>query len=239
MLHAKSLPQYASSTIKGAVLILIDQLYVKTVRMILTQCLLVCYLLQCCFGQTVINVASGIYSTKRESNGLSLPATSGTFEPIGALTTKIHLTKPYTVFVHYQLTMQSTNTDFCSKLQVNHFNVGSLLHNGNQYYKTATGFWQLILNPGHYTFEVHYNSSVDISISASSDWQTAVINVMWFKDVYAVSDGIKCYPTPTALNTFGNDVPIQNLEAKLQMPYGGVVMVAYQLSLDSKSSTLI
>ena len=158
MLHAWSIPQYApSSTIKGAVLILVEQSYVKTVKMILTQCLIaiICYLLQCCFSQTVINVASGIYSTKRESNGLSLPATS-TFEPIGALTTKIHLTKPYTVFVHYQLTIGSSNTDFWSKLQVNHFNAGSLLHSGNQHYKTATGFWAANLNPGYYTFEVHY-----------------------------------------------------------------------------------
>ena len=233
ILHARTMPQYASSsTIKGAVLILIDQLYVKTVRMILTQCLLVCYLLQCCFGQTVINVASGIYSTKRESNGLSLPATSGTFEPIGALTTKIHLTKPYTVFVHYQLTMQSTNTDFWSKLQINHFNAGSLLHSGNQILKTATGFWAANLNPGYYTFEVHYKSSVGISISASTDWQTAVINVIWFEDAYTVSDGIKCYPTPTALNTYNNFGPIQSLEAKLQLPSGRVVMAAYQLSLE-------
>ena len=134
--------------------------------MIITQCLLICCLLQCCFGQTVINVASGIYSTKRESNGLSLPATS-TFEPIGALTTKIHLTKPYTVFVHYQLTIGSSNTDFWSKLQVNHFNAGSLLRNGNQLYKTATGFWAANINPGYYTIEVHYKSSVNISVSAT------------------------------------------------------------------------
>ena len=120
--------------------------------MIVTQYLLVCYLLQCCFGQTVINVASGIYSTKRESNGLSLPATS-TFEPIGALTTKIHLTKPYTVFVHYQLTTGSSS-DFWNKLKVNHFNAGSLLHNGNQTYKTAPGFWAANLNPGYYTFSL-------------------------------------------------------------------------------------
>ena len=199
--------------------------------MILTQCLLVCYLLQCCFGQTVINVANGIYSTKRESNGLSLPATSGTFEPIGALTTKIHLTKPYTVLAHYQLTTGSS-TDFWSKLQVNHFNAGSLVHSGNLYYKTATGFWAANLNPGYYTFEVHYKSSVGISVSASSEYQTAVINVMWFEDSYAVSDGIKCYPTPTALNTYNNLGPIQNLEAKLQLPSSRVVMAAYQLSLE-------
>ena len=30
---------------------------------------------------------------------------------------------------------------------------------------------------------------------ASHDWQTAILQVMWFEDAYAVSDGIKCYPT--------------------------------------------
>ena len=204
--------------------------------MILAQFLLACCLLQSCFGQTVINVATGVYSTKRESNGLSLPATSGTFKPIGALTTKIHLTKPYTVFVHYQLTVGSSNTDFWSKLQVNHFNAGSLVHSGNQHYKTATGFWAANLNPGYYTFEVHYKSPASISVSAT-DWQTAVINVMWFEDAYAVSDGIKCYPTPTTLNTYNNLGPIQDLEARLQISGGRrrIVMAGYQLSLELSS----
>ena len=211
----------------------------KTVKMILAQFLLASYLLQSCFGQTVINVATGVNSTKREreSNGLSLPATSGTFKPIGALTTRIHLTKPYTVFVHYQLTVGSSNTDFWSKLQVNHFNTGSLVHSGNQHYKTATGFWAANLNRGYYTFEVHYKSSASISVSASSDWQTAVINVMWFEDAYAVSDGIKCYPTPTTLNTYDNLGPIQGLEAKLQISASRIVMAAYQLSLERSSQS--
>ena len=181
----------------------------NTVRMTLAQLfLLACCLLQSCLGQTVINVAAGIYSTKRESNGLTLPATSGTFQPIVALTTRIHLTKPYTVFIHYQLTIESRNVDFWSKLQVNHFNAGSLVHNGIQLFKTAVGFWAANLNPGYYTFEVHYKSSVDISVSAGSDWQTAIINVMWFEDSYTVSDGIKCYPTPITLNTYNNFGPI-------------------------------
>ena len=207
----------------------------KTVKMILAQFLLASYLLQSCFGQTVINVATGVYSTKRESNGLFLSATSGIFKPFGALTTKIHLTKPYTVFVHYQLTIDSDNTDFWSKLQVNHFNAGSLVHSGTQRFKTATGFWAANLNPGYYTFEVHYKSSVNISVSAGWDIQTAVINVMWFEDAYAVSDGIKCYPTPTTLNTYNNLGQIQGLEAKLQMPSSRVVMAAYQLSLELSS----
>ena len=70
-------------------------------------------------------------------------------------------------------------------------------------------------------------------MSANSDWQTAVINVMWFEDSYAVSDGINCYPiaTPTTLNTYNNLGPIQGLEAKLQIPAHRAVMAAYQLSL--------
>ena len=206
----------------------------------LSQFLIASYFLQSCFSQTVINGATGVYSTKRESSGLSLSATSGTFKPIGALTTNIHLTKPYTVFVHYQLTIESDNADFWSKLQVNHFNAGSLVHSGTQRYKTATGFWAANLNPGYYTFEVHYidyKSSVSISVPAGWDGQTAVINVMWFEDAFAVSDGIECYPTPTALNTYNNLGPIQDLEAKLQMPAGRVVMAAYQLSLKLSSQS--
>ena len=45
------------------------------------------------------------------------------------------------------------------------------------------------LNPGYYTFEVHYKSPVAINMPASWDWQTAVLQVMWFEDAYAVSDG--------------------------------------------------
>jgi len=41
---------------------------------------------------------------KTESNGLALPAT-GTFQPITTLTTNIHIDKPYSVFVHYQITL--------------------------------------------------------------------------------------------------------------------------------------
>ena len=209
-------------------------LYFKPViKMTLIHFLLVCNFLQSCFGQTVINVATGIYSTKRESTGLSLPATSGTFQPVGALTTKIHLTIPYTVFVHYQITIDSVNTDFLSKLQVNHFNAGSLIRSGIQRYKTATGFWTANLNPGYYTFEVHYKSPVSISVPANWDWQTAVLQVMWFEDAFAVSEGIKCYPTPTMLNAYNNLGPIENLETTLLLPSRRIVMAGYQLSLES------
>ena len=41
-------------------------------------------------AQSVVNVASGIFSKKTESNGLTLPATD-TFQPITTLTTNIHI----------------------------------------------------------------------------------------------------------------------------------------------------
>ena len=55
-----------------------------------------------CSGPNVINVATGVYGTKRESNGISLSATS-TFKPIGILSTRIHVTAPAPLFVHYQV----------------------------------------------------------------------------------------------------------------------------------------
>ena len=55
---------------------------------------------------------------------------------------------------------------------------------------------------------------------------------MWFENDYTVSDGINCYLTPTALNTYNNYGPIQNLETKLQMTANHVVMATYQLSLE-------
>ena len=187
-------------------------------------------------AQSVVNVAPGIFSKKTESNGLTLPATS-TFKPITTLTTNIHIDKPYSVFVHYQITFHSSNKDFYSKLLINYSNAGSLVHSGNQQYKTATGFYMANLNPGYYKFEVHYKSSVAISMPSSSDWQTAVLQVMWFEDAYAVSDGIKCYPTPTAANTYNNWGPIRDIEAILHLPNDRAVLSAYQLSTDMTSSS--
>ena len=60
---------------------------------------------------------------------------------------------------------------------------------------------------------------------------------MWFEDADTVSNGIKCYPTPTALNTCGNDGSIQNLEAKLKMLAVHIVLGTYQLSLELSSSS--
>ena len=186
-------------------------------------------------AQSLVNVSPGIFSKKTESNGLKLSATS-TFKPITTLTTNIHIDKPYSVFVHYQITLNSDNRDFYSKLLINYANAGSLVHSGNQKYKTATGFYMANLNPGYYTFEVHYKSPVAINVPASRDWQTAILQVMWFEDAHAVSDGIKCYPTPTTTNTYNNWGPIRDTEVILKIPSDRVVLSAYQLSTEMTTS---
>ena len=180
-----------------------------------------CY--YCTSAQSVVNVASGIFSKKTESSVLALPATN-TFQPITTLTTNIHIDKPYTVFVHYQITMQTANTDLYSKLLINYSNAGSLVHSGNQFYKAATGFYMANLNPGHYIFEVHYKSPVAINMPSNWDWQTAILQVMWFEDAFAVSDGIKCYPTPTSTNVYDTWGRIKDIETVLHLPNNRVIM---------------
>ena len=39
-------------------------------------------------------------------------------------------------------------------------------------------------------------------MSNSTDYQTAILQVMWFAGVQAVSDGVKCYPTPYPINGY-------------------------------------
>ena len=185
-------------------------------------------------AQPVLNASPGIFSKKTESNGLTLPATT-TFKPITTLTTTIHIDKPYTVFVHYQITLQSASKDFYSKLLMNHGNAGSLVHSGNQRFKTATGFYMANLNPGHYKFEVLYKSPVVINMPASKDWQTAILQVMWFENAFAVSDGIKCYPTPTTTNAYNNWGPIRDVETILHLPSARAVLSAYQFSTEMAS----
>ena len=182
-------------------------------------------------AQPVLNIVPGIFSKKTVSNGLNLLATN-TFQPVATLTTNIHITKCYSVFVHYQITMETPNKDFYSKLLINYANAGSLVHSGNQRYKTATGFYMTNLNPGHYTFEVHYKSPVAINMQASWDWQTAILQVMWFEDAHAVSDSIKCYPTPTNTHTFDTWGPIRGIETILHIPNNRAVLSAYQLSTE-------
>ena len=200
---------------------------VVTIAVLLSLIANYCY---CSSAQSVLNVAPGIFSKKTESNGLTLSATS-TFKPITALTTNIHIAKPYSVFVHYQVTFGTAN-DFYSKLLINYANAGSLVHSGNQRFKTATGFYMANLNPGYYTFEVHYKSPVAINMAASWDWQTAILQVMWFEDAHAVSDNIECYPTPTTMNRYNIWGPIKDTETILHLPNTRAVLSAYQFSTE-------
>ena len=187
-----------------------------------------------CSGLNVINVATGVYGTKRETSGLNLPATS-TFQPIGALSTRIHVTASAALFVHYQVT--AINADFWTKLIVNYFKAGSLVHSGDQQnYKVATGYWVANVDPGYYAFEIHYKSSASFSLTAGYDWQTSVINIMWFDGMHTVSDGVKCYPKPT-INSFNILSPVQNLEALLHTPWNTVILAAYQTSIYTSSTS--
>ena len=195
----------------------------------------------CCNGQTVVNVATGIYSTKRESDGLYLYSSSS-FRPIEALTTMIHVTSRSAVFVHYQIAIDdSYNYGFWSKLQVSQessgvvSNAGSLVHSGNQQYKTASSYWMADLDPGYYRFEVHYRSPITIITHASSDYQTAVINIMWFHDGSAVAGGIPCYSNRPSLRTYNVLLPIRDLEISI-FANSRAVIAAYQLSVSQSGN---
>ena len=132
--------------------------------------LLVVLFLNVTYAAQVVNVAPGIFSKKVISNGLQLPASKTTFSPVNVLTTTVHLTKPHSVFVHYQFNFASRNEDFHSKLLVNDNNAGSLVHTGKQRHKSATGFWMANLNDEYYTFEVQYKSPFAIHTSVSTNW---------------------------------------------------------------------
>jgi len=195
---------------------------------------LVSFLFQCyyyCYGQ--VNVVPGMYSKTTVSNGLFLPATS-TFKPIATLTMRIHLvSKAYATFIHYQITFESSNADFHSKLLINYDNAGSLVHTGKQLYKTATGFYMANLNPGYYNIEVHYKSPVAISMPANQDWQTAILQVVWAEDAYAVSDSIKCDScAAAATNAYNNWGPIRNTEVILHLPSYRAILSSYQFSAE-------
>ena len=193
---------------------------------------------QSCYGQTIINVANGVYSTKAESDGLHLSSTS-TFLPIDALTLSVYFSSTFSVFVNYQITVGST-TQFWTKLQITRdddglTNAGSLVRYYTQNYKTATGYWMDNLEPGHYTFEVHYKSTSSISMSTSTDYQAAILQVMWFSGAHAVSDGVKCYPTPSPIYVYNVRSPIKDLKVNLHVP-NRVVIAGYQLSIYSSNA---
>ena len=234
---------YKLSSFKLLLIVLSERdSYYKMMLSLLLSFYTISSILQGCYGQTIINLANGIYSTKVESDGLHLPSTS-IFKPIAPLTIQLHLTSSYSVFVNYQITVDGS-AHFWTKLQISRdddddglTNAGSLVHYGNQAYKTATGYWMDNLEPGHYTFEVHYQSSSSISVEADKDYQTAILQVMWFADAHAVSDGVRCYPRPCPLNKYSVLSPIKDLKVSLLVPSGGRVVVAgYQLAIYSSSN---
>ena len=192
---------------------------------------------QCCYGETIINVANGVCSTKAESDGLHLSSTS-TFTAIDALTLSLYFTSTVSVFVNYQITVGST-AQFWTKLQITHdndglTNAGSIVRYYTQNYKTATGYYMDNLEPGHYTFEVHYKSTSSISMSSGIDYQAAILQVMWFTGVHAVSDGVKCYPSPYQINRYNVLSPMKDLKVNLIVP-SRVVIAGYQLPIFSAS----
>ena len=81
----------------------------------------------------------------------------------------------------------------------------------------------------------YYKSPVVINVRANEDWQTAVLQVMWFEDVRVVSDGIKCYPTSTATNNYNNWGTIKDLQVILQLPNNRAILSTYQLSTEMSS----
>ena len=91
------------------------------------------------------------------------------------------------------------------------------------------------LEPGHYTFKVHYKSTSSISMSTSTDYQAAILQVMWFSGAHAVSDGVKCYPTPSPIYGYNVRSPIKDLKVNLHVP-NRVVIAGYQLSMYSASN---
>ena len=74
-----------------------------------------------------------------------------------------------------------------------------------------------------------------MNTKAYQDWQTAVLQVMWFEDARVASDGIKCYPTSTATNNYNNWGPINDLQVTLQLPNDRAILSAYQLSTEMSS----
>jgi len=62
---------------------------------------------------------------------------------------------------------------------------------------------------------------------------------MWFDDAHAVSDGIRCYPTPTATNTYNNWGPIRDIEAILHLPSTRAALSAYQFSTEMTSPSYV
>ena len=186
-----------------------------------------------CSG-TYTNAVSGIFSRTTSCNELRLPSVStSNFVPINALITTVYIARPASVFVHYQLNVNNTRY-FKTKLQIDNFDVGSIVHFNTRMYKTMTGYWMGHLNPGYYTFKVLHSGSA-VYVPASLDWQAAKIDIMWFTitTTDVLHDRIKCYPSPIKSNNYDNWGPIPDLAVNVQLPADGPMLSAYQFSTSS------
>ena len=184
------------------------------IQMMLTLPLIFRTISSICYSHIIINVANRVYSTKAESDGLHLSSTF-IFRSIDLLIISLHFTL-FSVFVYNQITV-GTTVEFWTKLQITCnddglTNAGSLVGYYTQNSKTATGYRRDYFEPGHYTFEVHYKSS--ISLSTSTEYQTAIL---WLADAHAVSYGVKCYPLPYPINRYFFS-PVKDLKKDLWYP---------------------
>jgi len=204
-------------------------------KLVVSLLLIVSVVVSTCLG-TYTNAVTGVFSRTNSCDELKLPRVSNVFVPINALITTIYITHPASVFVHYQLNINNTDT-FTTKLQIDNFDVGSIVRIGTQLYKTMTGFWMGHLNPGYYTFKVLYSGSA-VYVPASMDWQAAKLDIMWFTVTTTdiLYDDIKCYPIPITSNNYDNWGPITNLAVNVQLPSDGPMLSAYQFSSSSTTT---
>jgi len=175
------------------------------------------------------NVVTGIFSKTTSNDVLRLPSTSS-YLPIQALTTTVMISRPASVFVSYQITINSSST-FQTKLQIDNFDVGSIVLTHVVPFKTMTGYWMGHLGPGEYTFRVLHAGSA-VYVPKGVQWQTAKLQVMWFEldTTDVLSDNVKCYPTPITSNNYDNWGPVTNLGIIIQLPSNRALLSAYQFS---------
>lgn len=194
----------------------------------------------CTCSGTFTSVVSGIYSKTVNCDELRLISTNSyTYLPINALINTIYLAKPSSVFVNYQLNINNTGV-YRTKLQIDNFDVGSIVRIGNVKFKSMTGYWMGFLNNrGYYTFKILYRGSAAY-VPANVEWQTAKMDVMWFEHTTTdvLTDNIKCYPTPTTSNNYNNWGPITNLKVVVQLPHNGPMLGAYQFSTVSSTQVM-
>ena len=76
-------------------------------------------------------------------------------------------------------------------------------------------------------------------MAAGTDYQTAILQVMWFANAHAVSDGIRCYSNPYPLNRYRVLSPMKDLKVTLMTPANSVILAGYQLPIYSSSQRWI